>query len=92
MILFLNPERGREESLFPISEFYLYLAQLHTSVHTQVHTHLYVKCMCSCEAAVPEQRVKLLGEDECVWTERVSAERRPPEVRRVLHFTQAVAL
>ena len=43
--------------------------------------------MCSYEAAVLQQSMKLLGEDKCVWTERVSAERQLPEVSRVLHFT-----
>ena len=36
-----------------------------------------------------EPKVKLLGEDERVWTESVPAERRVLEISRVLHFTQA---
>lgn len=39
-----------------------------------------------------EQSVKLLGEDQRVRTERVSAERRLPEVSQVPHFPQTGAL
>lgn len=36
--------------------------------------------------------MKLLGEHQRVRTERVSAERRPPEVSHGLHLTHAGAL
>lgn len=59
---------------------------------TRTVSYLYVKCMCGCEAAVLQHCVDMLGEDECVWTERVPPERWSPDVRHVLHLTQPVEL
>lgn len=55
-----------------------------------MQTYLHVECRWSCEELL-EQSMELLGEDQCVWTERVPAERRASEVSDVLHFTQAGA-
>lgn len=84
----------REESIFLISDSYLYLAQWLTSLHTHTHTdsYLYVESICRCKAALLEQSMKMLGEHERVWTERVPVERRFPDVKHVLHLAQAVAL
>lgn len=58
---------------------------------TQVHNdeYLCVERMCDWVAAVLEPRVKLLGQDECVWAERVSAEGPLAEVGHLLHLAQA---
>lgn len=45
----------------------------HLTIHADLY--LYVQYMCGSEAAVLEQSVKLVGEDERVQTERVPAER-----------------
>lgn len=83
----------REESMFLLGKIYpLHVFKSHTPSHTQTDTHLCVQHMCACEAAVQEHGLKLLGEDECVWTERISAERRLPEISQALHFTQTAAL
>lgn len=61
--------------------------------HFSTYTHyLYVESMCRCEVAVLEQSMKVLGEDECVWTERVFAECRFPDVRYALNLAQTVTL
>lgn len=54
--------------------------------------YLCVERTCKSEAAELEPGVKLLGKDECVWTERVSAERRLAEVSYVLHLTHTGSL
>lgn len=58
---------------------------------TQVHNdeYLCVERMCDWVVAVLEPRVKLLGQDECVWAERVSAEGQLAEVGHLLHLAQA---
>ncbi|KAG7241276.1 hypothetical protein INR49_025794 [Caranx melampygus] len=56
------------------------------------HTDLQNKGMCGSEAAVLDQGMKLLGEDECVWTEGVPAERRVLQVSHALYFTQVSTL
>lgn len=48
--------------------------------------------MCRGEAAVLEHSVKLLREDQGVWTERVSAECPLPEADDGLHLAHAGAL